>query len=74
MIQRLRPMLDMETCAVVSSMFYDSKAGDIELVPHVYLQRLALNVMTMFCYGTRFTSVADPTLLQILKDAKTIAK
>lgn len=73
-IQRLRPMLDMETCAMVASMYHDSEDGNIELIPHIYLQRLALNVMTMFCYGTRFTSVTDPLLLQILKDAKTIAR
>lgn len=55
-------------------MYYDSKGGDVELIPHIYLQRLALNVMTMFSYGTRFTSVTDPILLQILTDAKTIAR
>ncbi|KAK3047444.1 hypothetical protein LTR09_011192 [Extremus antarcticus] len=72
-IQRLRPMLEMETFAVIASMYYDSNCGEVELTPQIYLQRLALNVMTMFCYGTRFNSVDDPTLLQILTDAKTIA-
>ncbi|KEF60508.1 uncharacterized protein A1O9_02069 [Exophiala aquamarina CBS 119918] len=72
-IQQLRSMLDMETCAVVSSMYYKSNSGEFELIPHIYLQRLALNLMSMFCYGTRFSNVDDPTLLQILKDAKTIA-
>ncbi len=67
-------MLEMETFAVIASMYYDSNCGEVELTPQIYLQRLALNVMTMFCYGTRFNSVDDPTLLQILTDAKTIAR
>lgn len=73
-MQRLRPMLDMETCAVVSAMHYDGRSGESEIVPHIYLKRLALNTMTMFCYGTRFDSVKDPMLQQILTDANTIAR
>ncbi|KAL3446366.1 cytochrome P450 [Aspergillus insuetus] len=72
-IQKMRHMLDMETCAVVSGLYYDSEAGINEVMPHIYLKRLALNMMMMFCYGTRFTSVKDPLLLQILQDAQTVA-
>jgi phenylacetate 2-hydroxylase len=67
-------MLDMETFAVLSGLYYDSQNGTAEIMPHVYLKRLALNVMMMFCYGTRFSSVTDPLLLQILSDASTIAR
>jgi phenylacetate 2-hydroxylase len=70
----MRHMLDMETCAVVSGLYYDSGAGTNEITPHIYLKRLALNMMMMFCYGTRFTSVKDPLLLQILQDAQTVAR
>ncbi|KAL3489963.1 cytochrome P450 [Aspergillus germanicus] len=72
-IQKMRHMLDMETCAVVSGLYHDSEAGSNEIMPHIYLKRLALNMMMMFCYGTRFTSVKDPLLLQILQDAQTVA-
>lgn len=63
----------METCAVISGLYYDGQKGAIDLSPHVYQKRLALNIMIMFCYGTRFNSVKSPMLLQILQDAKTIA-
>lgn len=43
-------------------------------MPHIYQERLALNLMMMFCYGTRFSSIEDPLLDQILKDASTIAR
>ncbi|KIV78237.1 hypothetical protein PV11_09973 [Exophiala sideris] len=72
-IQRLRPMLDLETCAVISGLYYDSQGGDIEIMPHVYQKRLSLNLMMMFCYGKRFATVTDPLLLQILSDANTIS-
>lgn len=67
-------MLDIESCAVISGLYEDGQKGAIEIEPHVYLKRLSLNVMTMFCYGSRFTSVNDPILLQILNDAKIIAR
>ncbi|KAH8664249.1 cytochrome P450 [Xylariales sp. PMI_506] len=72
-IQKLRSLLDIESAAVVSKLYYDGQNGDVDIMPHVYLKRLALNVMMMFCYGTRFSSVTNPLLLQILKDATTIA-
>lgn len=64
----------METCAVISGLYYDSNKGSSEIMPHVYQKRLALNMMIMFCYGTRFSSVKNPMLLQILKDAQTVAR
>lgn len=67
-------MLDMETCAVISGLYYDSSKGETDIMPHVYEKRLALNMMIMFCYGTRFNSVTNPMLLQILKDAQTVAR
>jgi phenylacetate 2-hydroxylase len=73
-IRDMRPMLDLEICAMISAMHYDSDKGQKEVVPHIYQKRLALNLMTMFCYGTRFTTVKDPMLLQILSDANTIAR
>ncbi|KAL4887537.1 cytochrome P450 [Aspergillus karnatakaensis] len=72
-IQKMRSMLDVETCDVISGLYADSVNGSEEIVPHIYLKRLALNIMMMFCYGTRFSSVRDPLLLQILQDAQTIA-
>lgn len=72
-IQRLGRMLDLETCAMVSSMYYDSNKGAAEIAPHMYKKRVSLNIMTMFCYGTRFASVTNPMMAQILEDASTIA-
>jgi len=73
-ITKLQPMLDLETCAMISGVYYDSNNGTEPILPHVYQKRVALNIMTMFCYNTRFSSVWDPLLLQILKDATTIAR
>lgn len=67
-------MMDLETSAVISALYRDSEKGTCEIEPHVYQKRLALNLMLSFCYGTRFHSVADPMLLQILNDATTIAR
>ncbi|KAH8650482.1 cytochrome P450 [Ilyonectria robusta] len=72
-VKKMNKMLDMETCAVISRIYYDSQNEVDGISPHVYQKRLALNLMMMFCYGTRFNSVQDPMLLQILRDAKTIA-
>ncbi|TPX09751.1 uncharacterized protein E0L32_009090 [Thyridium curvatum] len=72
-IQKMRSLLDLETAAMISGLYYDSEKGEKEIMPHVYEKRVSLNVMTMFCYSTRFTSVDDPMLLQILEDATTIA-
>lgn len=73
-IQRLGKMLDLETCAMISGLHYDSNKGAHDIMPHIYQKRVALNMMTMFCYGTRFSSVTNPLLLQILSDASTIAR
>lgn len=73
-IQKLREMLDLETFSMVSGLYSDSNGGKDEIIPHIYQKRLALNVMMMFCYGTRFASVTDPLFLQILSDASTIAR
>lgn len=67
-------MLDLETFAMVSGLYKDSENGTKEIMPHVYQKRLALNIMMMFCYGTRFNTVEDPLFLQILSDASTIAR
>ncbi|KAL3471648.1 cytochrome P450 [Aspergillus californicus] len=75
-IQRMRAMLDVETAAVIAGLGCQTKEGaigDREVAPHLYLKRLALNIMMMFCYGTRFSSVTDPLLTRILDDAQTIA-
>ncbi|KAE9578365.1 Phenylacetate 2-hydroxylase [Colletotrichum fructicola] len=72
-MNKMHRMLHMETCAVVSRIYYDSLKGAVDIMPHVYQKRLSLNLMMMLCYGTRFNSVQDPMLLQILEDAKTIA-
>ncbi|WQF77251.1 Putative cytochrome P450 [Colletotrichum destructivum] len=72
-MKKMHGMLHMETCAVISRIYYDSLKGAVDIVPHVYQKRLSLNLMMMLCYGTRFNSVEDPMLLQILEDAKTIA-
>lgn len=66
-------MLDLETYSMISEIYHDSQNGSI-IVPHIYQKRLALNIMMMFCYGTRFESITDPLLLQILEDASTIAR
>lgn len=71
---KARAMIDMESCAVISSLYRDSGKGAKEIEPHVYQKRMALNLMLNFCYGTRFNTVADPMLLQILEDATTIAR
>ncbi|KAJ5238564.1 cytochrome P450 [Penicillium chermesinum] len=72
-IQKLRQMLNQETFAMVSDLYQDSQNGVAAIMPHIYQKRLALNIMMMFCYGTRFSSISDPLLLQILSDASTIA-
>jgi phenylacetate 2-hydroxylase len=73
-MHKMRDMLDVETYAVISGLFSDGKQVSVEIVPHIYFKRMALNLMTMFCYDFRFNSVHDPLLLQILQDAKTIAR
>jgi phenylacetate 2-hydroxylase len=73
-IQKLKEMLDMETFAMISDIYTDSHSGNIDLMPHIYQKRLALNIMMMFCYGSRFSSITDPLLQQILADASTIAR
>lgn len=73
-IQKLKPMLDMEISDMIAALYSDSCNGTMEIMPHIYQKRLALNIMTMFCYGTRFSSVTDPLLHQILEDASTIAR
>lgn len=73
-MHKMRDMLDVETCAVISGLLRDGKEGAADIMPHIYFKRMALNVMTMFCYDFRFNSVHDPLLLQILQDAKTIAR
>ncbi|GKZ30915.1 hypothetical protein AbraIFM66950_010652 [Aspergillus brasiliensis] len=72
-IQKLRSMLDLETFSMVSGIYHDGQDGTVGIMPHIYQKRLALNIMMMFCYGTRFESITDPLLLQILTDASTIA-
>ncbi|ETS85365.1 hypothetical protein PFICI_03390 [Pestalotiopsis fici W106-1] len=72
-MQKMRDMLDVETCAVISGLLHNGKQGSVNIIPHMYYKRMALNLMTMFCYDFRFNSVHDPLLLQILQDAKTIA-
>lgn len=73
-IQKLQNMLDVETSCMISDIYKDSNLGNAEIQPHIYQKRLALNVMMMFCYGTRFESIEDPLLLGILSDANTIAR
>ncbi len=73
-IQRLRPALDMESCEMISGLYHDGQKGAIEIMPHIYMKRLALNIILMFCYGTRFEKINDPLLLQILADASVIAR
>ncbi|PYH93380.1 cytochrome P450 [Aspergillus ellipticus CBS 707.79] len=72
-IQKLRSMLDLETFDMISGLYYNSQNGTADIMPHFYQKRVALNVMMMFCYGTRFSSITDLLLLQILEDASTIA-
>ncbi|KAK6214286.1 hypothetical protein LQW54_004512 [Pestalotiopsis sp. IQ-011] len=72
-MHKMRDMLDVETCAVISGLLRDGREGATDIMPHIYFKRMALNVMTMFCYDFRFNSVHDPLLLQILQDAKTVA-
>ncbi|RDW82622.1 cytochrome P450-9 [Coleophoma cylindrospora] len=72
-VKKLQPMLDKETCHVISGLYEDSKKGNEEIMPHIYLKRLALNIMLMFCYNRRFVNIDDPLLLNILSDANTIS-
>lgn len=67
-------MLDFESYDLLREMFKDSLGQAEGISPHVYMKRLALNSMTMFAYGTRFSSSQDPLFHQILSDAKTIAR
>lgn len=71
---KAKAMMDMEISAVISTLYRDSGKGSIDIEPHVYQKRLALNLMLTFCYGTRITTINDPLLLQILRDATTIAR
>lgn len=72
-IQKLQSMLDLETCDMIFGLYKDSNNGALEIMPHIYQKRLALNVMLMFCYGRRFADINDPLLLGILSDANTIS-
>ncbi|KAI9739059.1 MAG: hypothetical protein M1834_007271 [Cirrosporium novae-zelandiae] len=73
-IQRLKPLFDMESTAMIEGMYRYSNGGLLEIMPHDFAKRLALNIVTMFCYGTRFSSIEDPLLHQILNDANRIAR
>lgn len=59
---------------MISGLYYDSQKGPEDIMSHIYQKRVALNIMTMFCYETRFSSVTDPMLHQILSDASTISR
>ncbi|KAG8162134.1 hypothetical protein KVR01_007899 [Diaporthe batatas] len=72
-MKRLEGMLDLETSRMVEGLFKESRGGNA-ISPHIYQKRLALNVVLMFCYGRRFEDIADPLLLRILDDAKTISR
>lgn len=66
-------MVDLETSQMVLGIFRESKAGRVEITPHIFQKRLALNIVLMFCYGRRFEGVEDPLLLGILRDASLIS-
>lgn len=72
-MKRMANMIDMETAASIAALYRDGQKGTVDVEPHVYQKRQALNFMVMLCYGTRFTSVQDIRLLRILADAKIIA-
>lgn len=73
-MQRLESLLDLETSQMVSGMLQDGSGGRLELSPHIYQKRLALNIMMMFCYGERFSDIDDPLLVNILEDARIISR
>lgn len=73
-MQRLESLLDLETSQMVSGILTDGSGGKLELSPHVYQKRLALNIMMMFCYGERFSDISDPLLVNILEDARIISR
>jgi phenylacetate 2-hydroxylase len=73
-IKRLSGLLDLETADMVRCLVRDGKGGAVEITPHIYQKRLALNIVLMFCYGRRFDSVEDSMLSQILSDANIISR
>lgn len=66
--------MDLETCDAIKEMFEECKKGALEVSPHIFLKRLALNSMMMFGYGSRFASTKDRLFRQIISDASIIAR
>ena len=67
-------MLDLETSQMILDICKDSYKGTREISPHIYQKRLSLNIMMMFCYGTRFANIQDALLHGILRDASVISR
>ncbi|KAH8802434.1 phenylacetate 2-hydroxylase [Xylogone sp. PMI_703] len=65
-IQKSAPMLDLETFVLVHDLFLASKHIYQDVDPRIFFQRQAVNITLMICYGTRFTSINNPSLHGIL--------
>lgn len=73
-IRKLEPLLNMETSQMITGLYEDGEGGAVNIIPHIYQKRLALNIILMFCYAKRFEAITDPLLLGILSDANTISR
>lgn len=67
-------MLDLETRDMITGLYSASHKSTDGVVPHIYQKRLALNVVMMLSYNTRFDDINDPLFRQIISDATTIAR
>ncbi|KAF2761747.1 putative phenylacetate 2-hydroxylase [Pseudovirgaria hyperparasitica] len=63
-VETYMPIIDLESTVSIKEMLKDSKGGTIEIDPHPYFQRFALNTSLTLNYGFRITGTIDDTLLR----------
>ncbi|EXJ91444.1 hypothetical protein A1O1_04556 [Capronia coronata CBS 617.96] len=79
-ILKSTPMLDLEISALIKDLAADGlglrqqKDGfGLEVNPRLHFERMALNLTLMMCYSTRFESLQDPMLHELLEIATSVS-
>lgn len=65
-VQEYIPIVDRETLALIEDLYVQGKGGKIELDPHQYMARFALNTSLGVNYGMRLDSIGDDLLEEII--------